>query len=817
MKAIKKLLLAQVLLLLLCGYYSAAQVLSGGSPDSYSLAVSGMSPDGRWITASLLHGDSVDSTIVIDTKHSRTKAYSDVKRSIFVGHSLVLLTSGGTATIFDHEGSKTLELRNVTAVEDIGDSGYFLLQRGIPGRAVVTLLDLDGKILDSVADTERYFINRESGEVLVTAVEEHGTSKVYAMGDKGKKLLYTTIHKITNIQHDAGSSSIILFEKQGNGISVVTLLDRGQQKRYVLTDLLDEKFSSISIQPLAGKGAYFVRTEVPAKRDDRLVDIWLEDSALESKLIPYPVEHAYLWQPAKSELKKLSTSALPKVECIGSDRFFLAFDPQKLQDYTSGSPNLEVFLLDLVSGESMSLGIFGPNIAISPKGNHMLGREEGRWVLIDLKRKSRVKIAGEQYSSGLFSLDGRHLLFEGMGGIWRYDIRHGRTSKVVESRGRACSVANKSSDNRASRHFSQKSVDLDGPLLIRLFDPMLTETGYLRWERGKVSTVLPLREHHITGLLNNTESTVLSFVREDYNLVPELVVQHPGKTGKTVYRVSDADTGSSQLRREIINYAGPLGEKLQGILYYPACYSSGRAYPMVVHIYEQQRFRKNRYLSLSNAEPDGFNPRALLEKGYFVYFPDIAYSDKGPGISALLCVGNAMKAIEDNRSVDFSKVGLIGHSFGGYEACFIATHSDLFAAYVCGAANSDLINRYHSFNTSFSAPEFWRFESGQFRMNTPFSENKALYLDNSPLYFADRVLSPVLLWTGMEDYNVRWEETRTFYNALRRNNKEVIALFYPGEGHTIAGRQAMLDLTLKIQDWFDCHLKDYPKVGWMGK
>lgn len=800
---------------MLCSDHSAAQALSRSTREPYSLSISGMSRDGRWVTVSLLRGDSTDTTIVIDTRDSTTRAFSDVTRSFFMGNSLVLLKGEGKATIFGPRGTGDYELRNVTAIEDIGDPKHFLIQSGRAGRMKVSLLDLKGKILDSVADVRQYYINKGIGEVIVTAATEHEGTRVYVLNTQGKKQLYSTANSIANIQHDTENNCIILFEQLEGSGKIVTLLDRRQQRRYVLTDLMDEKFSSVSIQPFAGRQGYFVRAEVPIKKDDPLVDIWLRDSALESKLIPYPAEHSYLWQPEKSKLTKISSVALPKVQYIGSDRYFLAFDPQKLQDYTSVRPDLETYLYDSQSGDSTLLGIFGPEIAVSPNGNHVLCREEGQWVLIDVERKKRVEIADQQFSSGLFSLEGRQLLFEGMGGIWLYDIRQGRIQKVVDSPGRACSVANKSPDAISGRHFSQRSVDLEGPLLVSIFDPELTETGYLRWERGKISTLLPLSGRHVTGLLSNADLKVLSYVREDYNLAPELVVQHLGKSAKTVYRINDIDTHSSQLRREIIYYAGPKGEKLQGILLYPVGYRSDKAYPMVVHIYEQQRFRKNRYLSLSSAAPDGFNPRALLEKGYFVYFPDIAYSDKGPGISALFCVGNAMQAIKDNRSIDFSKVGLIGHSFGGYEACFIAARSDLFAAYVCGAANSDLINRYHSFNTSFSAPEFWRFESGQFRMNTQFSENKALYLDNSPLYFAESVRAPMLLWTGMEDYNVRWEETRTFYNALRRNNKDVIALFYPNEGHTIEQRQARLDLTSKIQDWLDCQLKDYPRVKWM--
>ena len=172
---------------------------------------------------------------------------------------------------------------------------------------------------------------------------------------------------------------------------------------------------------------------------------------------------------------------------------------------------------------------------------------------------------------------------------------------------------------------------------------------------------------------------------------------------------------------------------------------------------------------------------------------------------------SAVYALKSQKNIDFAKLGLAGHSHGGYEANFIATQSRLFAAYVGGAGNSDLVRSYHSFNYDYTSPFYWQFEEQQYRLFKPFAEDKNLYIDNSPVYHAEKVTQPILLWTGTNDQNIYWEQTMEYYLALRRNNKKVIALFYDKEGHSFNKRENREDLFVRISDWFEYHLKGIRK------
>jgi dipeptidyl aminopeptidase/acylaminoacyl peptidase len=333
-------------------------------------------------------------------------------------------------------------------------------------------------------------------------------------------------------------------------------------------------------------------------------------------------------------------------------------------------------------------------------------------------------------------------------------------------------------------------------------------------------TIVPLTNKRIRNLVYNDSYNHFCYTEEDYNLPPRLVYKELGKERKVLYQSNKADTAILSLKQEIISYTNSDGVPLKGVLYYPLNYIPSERYPIVVRVYEKQRHLSNKYPYPSFYNELGFNIRLLLEKGYFVYLPDILIQgkeDKGPGMDALDCVNNALDAIAGNQLIDKQKIGLIGHSFGGYETDFIATHSNRFATYVSGSGTSDIIWAYHSFNYNFKWPEYKRVETGQYKMEIPFSSNKALYIKNNPVYYAEKVSAPVLLWSGPEDENITSDHSMAFYNALRRNKKDVIALFYKDEGHCIQEQNAQFDLTSRILDWFDYFLKDNIEIEWINK
>lgn len=81
--------------------------------------------------------------------------------------------------------------------------------------------------------------------------------------------------------------------------------------------------------------------------------------------------------------------------------------------------------------------------------------------------------------------------------------------------------------------------------------------------------------------------------------------------------------------------------------------------------------------------------------------------------------------------------------------------------------------------------------------------------------FAAKVNTPLLLWAGKEDYQVNWNQSVTWYLALKRLNKEVVLLLYPNTRHVILDDVTKMDVATKTMAWFDFYLKDSCKPNWL--
>lgn len=238
---------------------------------------------------------------------------------------------------------------------------------------------------------------------------------------------------------------------------------------------------------------------------------------------------------------------------------------------------------------------------------------------------------------------------------------------------------------------------------------------------------------------------------------------------------------------------------------------------MVVYIYERLSQEVHRYVNPTLHNNTGINTSNLTAQGYLVLHPDISYVMDDVGNSATDCVVSATKAVISMGIVQPDKIALTGHSFGGYEANFIATQTNLFATIVSGAGSSDLVNTYLSIGWNTGKVETWRFEDHQYRMQQPMYTNMQGFLRNSPVMQAPKITTPMLIWTGEEDRQVDYHQSIEMYNALRRLGKKAIMLMYPGNGHILSERNSREDFTHRYEAWLATYLKDAPAPEWIAK
>jgi dipeptidyl aminopeptidase/acylaminoacyl peptidase len=251
--------------------------------------------------------------------------------------------------------------------------------------------------------------------------------------------------------------------------------------------------------------------------------------------------------------------------------------------------------------------------------------------------------------------------------------------------------------------------------------------------------------------------------------------------------------------------------KLQAALYLPANYEKGKKYPTVIYYYEKMSQQLNRYAMPSY---NGFNKSVYTSNGYAVLMPDITYKLNDPGMSAVWCVLPALEAAVATGVVDRSKVGLQGHSWGGYQTAFLVTQAD-FAAAVAGAPLTNMISMYSSIYFNSGSGNMAIFESSQGRFLGGYWDNLEAYQRNSPVYHATKVNTPLMILHNDKDGAVVWNQGIEYYSTLRRMKKPVIMLQYVGENHGLAKPANMKDYTVRMKEWFDHWLMGKPAPAWM--
>ncbi len=829
-------------LLLMAGRDLAAQdkqvcTPATGYESFHSIEMPVMTEDGNWIALrkrnwipiqdkSDLDKDTVILFNLAAPCENKIVAYRlNVRELAFVGNTHLLLSGSEQTELLNLEKRTSIIYKGVKSIQVLKNKKQFVLHYSPEEQNRLELHAGNGELLNAIDHVNRLYVS-EKDHIYAVTENEKTESEVILLTDGVKEKVYGSARKILSLYIGPGERGMMICEQSPeNNYREALYLDLETKTTYRLKELLPLAFQRCFFETVREGNLYFLKLWTnKEKQDTAAVDIWYgNDNRLEKKLYPPVDVRTYAWDPSNHFIRRVGTDHLPVSLSTGNNRYFLSFDPIGLQDYSVENPPLQLYQYELKEDKYSLLDTIAPEFYLSGNGDYGLSPARGGWNLYHFPSGTKKLIDGKELGSPWFTTDNQAVIFEGAGIVWHYEIKTATLTSLVTFKEYQTSIANGQWEGfvTGKSAFAKQLVNLSEPLLISLYDAEKNKTGYCLWYNGKTEVIIPPTTKRIRSLNYNGSFTCFSWLEEDYNLPPRLVYKDLGTQGEketetVVYQSNKQDTAILSLKREIIRYTNSDSIPLKGILYYPLGYDPSEKYPMVVHIYEKQNQQGNLYPYPSYYENLGFSIRLFLDKGYFVFLPDIVIQGKaGPGLDALDCVNHALDALAHNPLIDKSKIGLIGHSFGGYETDYIATRSSRFAAYVSGSGHSDIIWDANSFNYNFYAPDYVRVETNIYKFGKPFSSDKSLYFKNNPVYHAEKVSAPVLLWSGKEDQNVTADHTMAFYNALRRNRKEVVALFYKEEGHSLEQKRAQVDLTFRILDWFDFFLKENKECGWI--
>ncbi len=358
-------------------------------------------------------------------------------------------------------------------------------------------------------------------------------------------------------------------------------------------------------------------------------------------------------------------------------------------------------------------------------------------------------------------------------------------------------------------------IDRSRPIHIALFGLRSKKSGYARIgaSASAVETLVWL-DKRVDRLARASRADRFVYAVQDFNDSPDYFLGGPA-LGQAA-QVTATNPFMSEYawgRSVIVDYESTRGTALQASLVYPAGYEPGKAYPMIVYMYE--RLSDGVHTFSMPSEREYYNAAALTTRGYVYLQPDIVFRPGEPGVSVVESVVPAVQKVVDMGVADPAKVGTLGHSWGGFDSVYLATHTDVFAASVAGAPITNLVSNYGNHHWSSGIAETDHIETGQQRMVVPLYEDLQAYIRNSAVFKAHTMKTPLLVAFGDNDGTVHWHQGVELYNIARRAGRNVVLLQYGGEDHGLRKKPNQVDYHHRIFEWFDHYLKGEPAAAWI--
>lgn len=367
----------------------------------------------------------------------------------------------------------------------------------------------------------------------------------------------------------------------------------------------------------------------------------------------------------------------------------------------------------------------------------------------------------------------------------------------------------------------EKGWDLSVPRYIPMFAEATKKGGVGRLEPGKPGVQPLLWDDAAFAVQKARKADVYLYTKSTPSAPADYYVSDAAlRAGRKITALDEQVKNFAwSSGAQILNYSAQLGKdgpvkKLQGSLYLPANYVKGRSYPTIVYIYEKLT---NNHFAFTTPTAYGFNKSVYTSNGYAVLMPDITYRVNDPGMSAVWCLTAAVKAAIATGVVDPKRIGLQGHSWGGYQTAFTVTQTDLFAAAIAGAPLTNMVSMYSLIYKNSGGGNMAIFESSQGRFRGGYWDNWDAYYRNSPVNFAKNVKTPLVIMHNDKDGAVDFTQGVEYYNTLRRLGKPVVMLEYPGENHNLVKPANREDYTVRMKEFFDHYLMGKPAPDWWTK
>lgn len=486
--------------------------------------------------------------------------------------------------------------------------------------------------------------------------------------------------------------------------------------------------------------------------------------------------------------------------------------------FEEGLLNRRLFIQSLtgVQEEPEALDIEGSiqAVAWSPAGDRLAVKVTPNQLVDDTLMFQRIRIVspigdelGRVDNPGklgdmAWSPDGSHLAFIGTTIV--NDPREGRLMVVGSGGGEWAHLM-----PELKGHVWQLDWESPNDLVFVSHEGVETRLGKISPDGSGQSTILH-RPDLVIGRVHSEGNGKLALTASTPRHPNELFVIESGESEpRRLTRSNDWLDAVDMARQSVFEYQAEDGLELQGLLVWPLDYREGQRYPLILAAHGgPEAHYSNGWLTSYNLPA-----QHAAAEGYFMFYPNYRGST-GRGVDfTLLSQGRPAKeefsdlidgidALIEAGLVDADRIGITGGSYGGYASAWAATYySERFAAAVMNVGLSDKIAM---FGTSDIPQELYLVH-----YRTWPWEDWDLYREASPIFYADRARTPLLILHGAADPRVDPTQSRILYRFLKlqENPPPLRLVLYPGEGHGNARAASRWDYSLRLMRWMNHYLK----------
>ena len=534
---------------------------------------------------------------------------------------------------------------------------------------------------------------------------------------------------------------------------------------------------------------------------------------------------------------QLATEDIPNVSISGENNGQYAFGVSDLKyeieqqwDLWAGSRN-DIWLFDLENNTKKRIKTgLEARIYFSPQGNYLLwyapkdkkyyaystktGKEVCLTDGLDVNfwnEKTDTPMLPYPYGSAAWMENDAAVLVYDRYDIWKLDpdgIK--KPENLTKGIGREKKIVLRYIKTDPESRF----IKSDEKLLLSAFDETSKEAGFYEWNKSKVVSLV-MGKYTYSTPIKAKDKDVYCFTKSNFNTSPDLYVT--ADLWKTDAKLSDINPQMKEYNwgtAELMSWTMFDGKTTQGIVYKPEDFDPAKKYPVMIYFYEQHTDNLYQYFPPAPSRST-INIPFYCSRGYIVFTPDIVYTTGHPGESAYNAIVSGAEELAKNSWVDKDNMAIQGQSWGGYQTAYLITRTNMFKAAGAGAPVSNMFSAYGGIRWDTGMSRQFQYEQTQSRIGATMWEAPELYKENSPVFFADKVQTPLLIMHNDKDGAVPWYQGIEYFMALRRLQKPVWMLQYNNEAHNLKERRNAKDLSIRLQQFFDHYLKGDSMPVWM--